>query len=403
MIKFDIDLLRVDHMRIKSISAALGGMMTVVDDKKSKKLKKEAYTKVSIPHSVARTFIKKHALSKYIKPVLSAVTTYDGRVVAVERHPAGVFGQDINKGLDDKDVAWWSDSEQNLDTVIMPFARRNDWQTDGTFMYVVLKEELRDAEFLCQNGSFRAVKVNAIKFEKIGMKRQDLQPEERTALAFYARNGKMAMTPPIWRTLSEVGNKQLKRGGNEAEKPDEKSEDDSDDQSDSSGVPNYQFDRVDQYLSVNLGFALKAGREVATVFGYDAIEPLGLDDLMLLLKTVNLPNIDNAVKQSFDTGMPFTHAMAWLIGLADRVNSLESYVVLRSLLKYLTTKGVYRKGAFEDNAVFRNGADASMIKLKSVQEAGNVPTMDLETMLLSRRRARANDHDINNGVLGDAH
>lgn len=400
MIKFDIDLLRVDHMRIKSISAALGGMMTVVDDKKSKKLKKESYTKIAIPHSVARTFIKKHALSKYIKPVIAAVTTYNGRVVAVERHPLGLLGKDMNKGLDGKEVAWFSNSEENFDQVIVPFASRNDWQTDGTYMYVISKDALHDAEFLCQDGSFRAVKVNAIKFEKMGMDRKDIQPEERTALAFYARNGKMAMTPPIWRTLSEVGNKQLERGGNAAEKP----EDDSDGESDDSDTPNYQFDRVDQYLSVNLGFALKAGREVAQVFGYDAIEPLGLDDLMLLLKTVNLPNIDNAVKQSFDTGMPFTHAMAWLIGLADRVNSLESYVVLRSLLKYLTTKGVYRKGAFDDHAVFKNGADASMVVLKSVTEAGTLSPIDLDTMLLSQRRARAtNDRDVNNGVLQDAH
>lgn len=401
MIKFNIDLLEVNHMRIKAISSALGGMMTVVDVKKSKKAKKEQYSKIPIPHSVARTFIKKHVISKYIKPVLAAVTTYKGRVVAIERHPLGLLGKDTNKGLDGNEVVWFSNSEQNLDKVIVPYANRNDWYTDGTFMYTITKENIAQAERLTESGSFRAVKVNAIKFEKMGMNVVDLSPEERTLLAFYAKGGKMAMTPPIWKSLTEVGNQQLKRGGNATSKD---SEDSESNESGDSDAPNYQFDKVDQYLSVNLGFALKAGREVSQVFGYDSIEPLGLDDLMILLKTVNLPNIDGSVKQSFDTGFPFTHAMAWLIGLADRVNTLESYVVLRSLLKYLTTKGVYRKGAFEDHAVYKNGADPSMVKLKSVEEASDMPTVDLDTMLLSQRRQRGTaDRDVNTGVLHDAH
>lgn len=385
MIKFDISKLSVDHMRIKAISSALGGMMTVVDDKKSKKAKKESYSKIPIPHAVARSFVKKHVISKYIKPVLAAVTRYDGHVVAIERHPAGLLGQDKTTGLNGQERDWISDSEMNLDSVIMPLTSKETWYTDGTFIYTVPRVALNQAEQLSADGKFRAVKLSAVKFANIGLTKGNLALEERTALAYYADSGKMAMTPPIWKSLSEVGQKQISRN-------DHTGDDDKD----------YQFDKVDQFLSVNLGFALKAGKDISRVFGYDAIEPLALDNLMIQLRTVNLPNIDNAIKQSFDTGMPFTHAIAWLIGLGDRVETLESYVALRSLLKYLTTKGVYRKNAFTQEAVYKIGVDSTHVKLKTIEEAKNIGKIDLDTVMLATRIRRMKTTDTA-GVLNDAH
>jgi len=68
---------------------------------------------------------------------------------------------------------------------------------------------------------------------------------------------------------------------------------------------------------------------------------------------VNLPNQPKHIKRTFDIGMPFTHAMAWLIGLGNRTQTLQSYRTIRSLLKFLTTQGVFFKQSLSEPALFQ--------------------------------------------------
>lgn len=394
MIPFKIEKLKVEHMYIKQVSSALGGMITVLDEKKSKKAKREVFSKIKIPHQLARHFKKVYTTTKFLKPVLSAVTFYRDHVVAIERHPLGNLGKVKTQGLFGE-VDWISDSEANLDKVIMPLTFTNDFYIDGTFLYTIKLEDVKAAEKLSADGRFKAVKVSSFKLMNLPHK-EKLYEEERTSLAFTPSSGKTFLTPPIWKTLATVGAQQFSKKRKAEE------EDDDDTTYQGTHAASFKFDEIDQHLSVNLGFALKAGRELSDVFGYDVIEPLGLDDLMIQMRTVNLPNIANEVKQTYDTGFPFTHAVAWLIGLVNRTKTLDSFITLRTLLKHLTTKGVYRKGAFDSSAIFK---DTNIVEVPqmTVAEASSIEKIDTDTALqMGRISRKIADLDISTGVLHDA-
>lgn len=399
MIPFTIEKLTVEHLYIKQVSSALGGMITVVDGKKSKKAGKEVFTKIKIPHQLARHFKKTYITTKFLKPVLSAVTFYRDHVVAIERHPLGNLGKQKTIGVMGNEVEWISDSEHHLDTVIMPLALKNDYFIDGTFLYRFEDIDVKAAENLSHDGRFKAVNVKALKLMNLPHK-EKLHAEQRTSLAFTPTGGKTFMTPPIWKTLANVGTQQF------SHKKKAEAEEDEDDSVTYHGtqVASYKFDEIDQHLSVNLGFTLKAGRELSDVFGYDVIEPLGLDDLMIQMRTVNLPTIANEVKQTYDTGFPFTHAVAWLIGLTNRTKTLDSFITLRTLLKHLTTKGVYRKGAFDSSAIFKD-PNVVEIPLLTVEQAGSISKIDMDTALQMGRVAKKNHaegNELGGGGLYDA-
>lgn len=371
-------------MYIKQVSSALGGMITVLDEKKSKKAGKEVFTKIKIPHQLARHFKKVYTTTKFLKPVLSAVTFYRDHVVAIERHPLGNLGKKKSIGVMGNEVDWISDSEHHLDTIIMPLAAKNDYYIDGTFLYTINPLDVKAAENLSQDGRFKAVKVKALKLSNLPHK-EKLHNEERTSLAFTPTGGKTFMTPPIWKTLANVGTQQFSH----KKKAEAEEEDDDSVTYHGTAAAAYKFDEIDRHLSVNLGFTLKAGRELSEVFGYDVIEPLGLDDLMIQMRTVNLPTIANEVKQTYDTGFPFTYAVAWLIGLTNRTKTLDSFITLRTLLKHLTTKGVYRKGAFDSSAIFKD-PNVVEIPLLTIEQAGSIGKIDMDTALQMGRIAKKN-------------
>jgi hypothetical protein len=385
MIPFDTNKLTVKHMQLKMISGALGGMMTVLDEKRTAKAGKEVFQKIKVPYQLTRAFTKKYRITKYIKTVLTAVVFYENHVVCVERHPLGNLGKEKTQGLNGE-VSWVSDAEKNIRGMLAPLAHEKDWYIDGSYVYHVANKDLIDAEILSSDRKFRQVKVDAVKLSALG----DIPiVEQRVCLAFFPSNGAMALTPPIWKTLTNIGQRQLTAKGDTRA-------DDIEDDSSITYVHNEadqtQFDQVDQMLCVNLGFALKAGRVLSEVFGYDSIEPLGLDDMMIQLRTVNLPNIANEVKQTFDTGLRFTIAIAWLIGMTKRVETLDSYVALRTLLKHLTTKGVYRKGAFRPESIFKTGASLDQVKRISIKEAkAAVKSLTLDDFLRASRIAREAD------------
>jgi hypothetical protein len=391
MIRFDATKLVTKHMQIKMVSGALGGMLTFLDDKRSKQAGKEVFGKIRIPYHLTRHFAKKYRITKYIKPVLTAVTFYEDHVVCLERHPLGNLGREKTEGLFGE-VTWQSDSQVNSDKILKSLMMDRNWYIDGSYVYHVSEENLKEAEVLSSDKKFRQVKVEAIKLAALGDKPE---LEQRVCLAFYPKTGEMALTPPIWKTLTNIGQRQLTAKGDT--RNDDEVENDSSVTYIHQEADKTQFDKVDDHLCVNLGFALKAGRVLSDVFGYDSIEPLGLDDMMIQLRTVNLPNIANEVKQTFDTGLKFTIAIAWLIGMTRRVETLDSYIALRTLLKHLTTKGVYRKGAFKPESIFKSGQDLTSVKRMTLAEAkAQIKTLSLDDFLKASRLAR----EAENGETG---
>jgi len=348
MIPFQIELLRVDHVMIKSVTTALGGAIMIVDEARSTE-NNEVYKRVNVPMAVVRQFVKaNNKISRYLSPVLSAITFYGNHAVALERHPSGRADE------------WVSTSERNLDSHIMNQTATGDWYIDGTYIYSFSQLNLNSAERLSADGKFKSVNVQALKLANINTDKVR-QTEERTCLLYTTANGQTAMSPPIWKQLDGVGKGILGQCD----------DDDTTVTTDAIGIVagNHQFDRINELLAVNLSFAMLSGKKIADVFGYDSIEPLGLDELMIQLKTVNLPRVPKAVKQTFDIGMPFTHAIAWLLGLTARTETLESYVVLRSLLKYLTTKGIYRRNSFTPDAVYMKNHSGDDVPFLSTDQA----------------------------------
>ena len=167
-------------------------------------------------------------------------------------------------------------------------------------------------------------------------------------MEYAASNGQSVTTPPIWKQFTIMStNKE----------------------------DSFPFDEVDDKLAVNLNFALKAGKEIGAMLGYQAIEPLQLDELMIRLHTVNLPSVPKSIKSTFGINLQYTHTIAWLIGLITKATDLNSFMVYRSLLKYLTTKGVFLRDSFKPEAVFRDQKSLDDVETISRDAALNAAGM----------------------------
>lgn len=99
---------------------------------------------------------------------------------------------------------------------------------------------------------------------------------------------------------------------------------------------------VDKYRFVNLRFVNYAAWRLSNVFDFETIEPLGLPMLMIEHGTFNLGDITQAVQVVCPAPLSFSQALAWLIGLYSRVESIEQFISLKETIKMLMTKGCTR-------------------------------------------------------------
>lgn len=394
MIKFDVRKLRIETYWVKSLTTALGGAIRVLDEELSEGTK-EVYHRIPVPMAVVRQFKTRHKTMKYIRPCLIAVAYYDDRAIALERHPAGCMGlrEERFEGV----LKHWTPAMQdNIKRIIEPlvlasgvwneateeydFPEKHDWFFDGRYIFTfeTTKEAaIKKGEYLSKDGRFRCVDVNAIGLHKLD-DRGTLHTTDRTCLAYVAANRSFAISPPIWKNARQVGEAKIK-GTHKSKDGTTKSKE-------------LNFDKVDQFCAVNLSFALKAAGELSKEFGFEATEPLNLPQLMIKLNTVNLPKVPSEVKDTFDSGMKFTHALAWMLGFARRCENLETYATIRSLMKYLTSNGLFYKQAFDPVNIFHKGQNLDTIPLLSKQEAlAGFETMSLKDRLdiirIQRERA----------------
>jgi hypothetical protein len=239
-----------------------------------------------------------------------------------------------------------------------------------------LTQVIKDAPLLSSDGRFRDVRCQSFNLTKLSAGSEALSEkhkqkslddllaiEERSCLGFVFED-KFVISPPIWKELQGLH--------------DRKTEGKDIDESEG-GVfdTTASLSSMDEKLFVNLQFALAAGKEIAEAFGYAAIAPLQYPKLMIQLKTVNLPNVVKEVKATHDIGMQFTHGLAWLLGLLHRAESVKQMNAVRRMLKYLTSKGVYRKASLEtENIVKAEVKDDQMPPLYSFDDALlNIDTM----------------------------
>lgn len=361
MIEFDPTKISIEIVLLKSITTALGGAIRVIDENKSIG-KKEIYKRITTPLSVSRSFIMRYQkITKYIKPVYTAVIRYEDRVIALERHPLGTMGELATEGLDGGVRMWNPASQSNLDQLVFPllYGSHRQWYFDGRFVFSFANQDIDEVVEggtpMTSDGKFRKVTSMTIDLQELS-NADKLQPRERSCLAFVTDSGEYAVSPPIWKDANSIGS--------------------SKDSTEDKNLPK-SFDRMDESMSVNLNFALKAGKEIGAMFGYDYVEPLQLPRLMIELHTVNIPNIPNQIKATYDIGLQFTHAMSWLLGLSKKANNLDTYVMMRSLMKYLTSKGIYHNSTFSAANVF--------VEEQSITD---VPLLDLDTLMKDKDYTR---------------
>lgn len=353
MIKFDPAQVSFDLVMLKAVTTSLGGSISIVDTSRSTD-KKEVLKRVAVPMAIARSFIMRHKkVTRYLKPVPTAIVRYGNHVIALERHPLGALGKIEDDGLFGH-RRWIPDSENNFMKYIAPTVANNerDWFFDGRYVYMFADQNVEAAIDngvpLTTDGCFRKVEVTAIDLQDMHLA-EKLNPAERTCLAYQASNGMFAVSPPVWKDLSDVGSTQLKKAGLSVNEM-------------------HAFEGVDDNLSVNINFVLKAGQELGSLFGYEVVEPLQLPRLMVELHTVNLPNVSQEIKATYDTGLKFSHTMAWLLGLTRRIHTLDAYITMRSLMKFLTSKGMFRNNIFNEEQVFKDGMTLDDVKQINVDE-----------------------------------
>jgi hypothetical protein len=191
-----------------------------------------------------------------------------------------------------------------------------------------LDAAIEEGKLLSSDGRFRSLYVTAIHLNYIGFFDDSyVYAESRTCLAYVASSGVYSIAPPIWKTLDGIGNSQFKKAGTDT---------------DVLGLSS-QFDKVDNLLMVNLQFAIIAGIQLTKQFGYQSIEPLQLPRLMVQLNTVNLQQISTEVRQTFDIGLTFTQAMAWLLGINRNVTTYDEMITLKRLFRYLSANGIFSR------------------------------------------------------------
>jgi hypothetical protein len=357
MIRFDPTKVTFEIVRLKSVSAAMGGNIMVIDEAATVG-KKEVLKRYDAPLAVTRDFIMSHKkVSKFLRPIYTCIVRYGTLVIALESHPLGALGELESEGFDGMKRRWEPAAQINYHNLVSTFdlSVARNWFFDGRYMYSFRHDNIEQAvaagEYMTNDGSFRKVAVQSFDMMELGNKNK-LVLDERSALAYVSKLGDITVSPPIWKKLEDVGGTQLVKAGVVSE----------------DGAVMGNFDSIDGNLAVNLNFALKAGQEIGQTFGYEYIEPLQLPKLMIELCTVNLPNVSNEIKASYNIGMKFTHAIAWLLGMLRRADTLETTIIVRSLLKYLTKRGIFRHNMFNAAKIFKDGKTVSDVKAVSAED-----------------------------------
>jgi hypothetical protein len=378
--KFDASLITFNRVKIKSVSTALGGSLTILDEDASAHKGKEVFKRIDIPMALARMFQVKYKVSRFMKPHEGALMMYDNKVIAIEK---SVFDTRTTEGLFG-DREWLVTMEKNLATImenqINPLEKQ--WYFDGTFVYGFKTDDITQAiqagERLDNTGKFRAIPVEAVHMNYLAFTAP--LTEHRLCIAYTASNGEFAITPPIWKSLGS------KMGGSTAKK-----------NADEDTGLSSNFSEVDNVMAVSLNFALSAGKELADAFGYDVIQPLQLPKLMVQLKTVNLPKLPKEIKATFDIGMTFTQTFAWLLGLVKNAQTLEQEESVRRLMKYLTSKGIFRKDSLKKEKIYMGGQISAIPMLTIAEAKEQAASSDmlklLEERWLKKLRAKYRDEE----------
>lgn len=322
LLKFDSSKIRFQPVKIKQVTTALGGSISILDEEHYQKTGKERFHKIKIPISLARMFKIKYKVSQFMIPHEGMIMWYDDSVVTIEKAIENRRIINNHQG-----IQWTSNIERHFKQ-ILPSLSSGDWYFDGLYVYQFengIHQELKQGIILDKNGMFRGVKVKAYHLTYLNFKSPQL--ESRNCIAFIVDENTFSISAPIWKYVNKnffVNDKKH-----------------NEDNENLSLITS--FETIDDVLSINLNFALRAAKELADHFGYSSIQPLQLPQMMVKLNTVNLLRLPNEIKATTEINMKFTHALAWLLGLQHKAKNPQQFFIIRQLIKYLMTTGFFWK------------------------------------------------------------
>jgi hypothetical protein len=349
MFKFDRDKLSVSYNQMKSCTTALGGSMHIIDPDAPEGT--ETFKKVDVPFAVMRKFVAETKITKYIKPVEIAVLRYDGQVINIERDLATGI---LNQGAGER---WTAKMETFVNDHLDNRLEDLTWYFDGRYIFNLEDaqiERLRGPDWspcISSNGTFRSMQVNCIDLYEANKPvfKTGVVTEERGVIA-YVEGDAFCVTPPIWKNVDAIGSSVTIETDARSEHEDYLDV--------TRGVSTSEerfavlIDLLDKNFNLNLNFTLNSAKAISNIFGFDAVEPLQLPEIMLELSTVNIPSLPKSIKSTFCIGLRPSHGLAWLMGLLNKTETLEDYVAIRAVIKYLTTKGIFHSKSVEKTNLF---------------------------------------------------
>jgi hypothetical protein len=356
MFQFDPSLLTVQYHQMKSVTTALGGSVTIVDEANSTP-EHEEYVRLPIPFAVARKFIKETEFTKYLKPVTICVLRYDGNVINLERDIATNI-----RDMTSTTEAWVARISTYVDTWLPRVLGDKKWLFDGRYAYSISDELMYQFKnggplvtTISTDKKFSFAEVSCIDLyfsNEVIMTSCGIIAEPREVMAFCS-DGCLAITPPIWKNVTAIGSS----GAMDTNKHEHEDYIDT-----TTGISVGEdrvpvlIDNLDQHCSLNLNFTLNSAKSISTMFGYDSVEPLQLPEIMLALSTVNIPKLPKHVKATFSIGLLPSHGLCWLMGLLNKSTDLAQYTAVRASIKYLTTKGIFYTKTTNLASVFNDDA-----------------------------------------------
>ena len=314
LIEFDKDKIEFRKVKLKSINASNG--YVVLEDGK----------RLECTSSLVSTIYKNiYGMTSFTIPAEFCLMMYDGLVVALEK---AAFNERYVIASNGEMVEWQPLMVGRLDKVVMRLHDHYKYYFDGSYVYTFgdsIPYKLRMGRKMTDDGKFVSVDVSASNLSNL--MGDSIYFSRRNCLGYIASNGEYSVTSPLWATLVNIGESNMKKASMEIK----------------GGMT--QFDKVDRNMIVSLQFAIYSGKMLSRVFGYHSLDFLQLPKLMIQLNTVNLPNVPVDIRNTFDIGIPFTQCMAHLLGLLRRCTSLEEICMMNKVIKYLSTKGIYSRKA----------------------------------------------------------
>lgn len=351
MFPFDRSKLSVSYNLLKSCTTALGGSMHIIDPDAPEG--SETLIKVDVPFAVMRKFVAETKITKYLKPVEIAVLRYDGEVINIERDLAtGILNQEPGQRWHSKIEMFVND---HLDNRLDIFT----WYFDGRYIFNIEDETvemLRARETgipISKDESFRTMKVNCIDLYEANKPvfRTGVVMEERGVIV-YSNGSAFCITPPIWKNVDAIGSSAALDTEVRTEHEDYLDA--------TTGITTTEerllvlIDSLDKNYNLNLNFTLNSAKAISNIFGFDAVEPLQLPEIMLQLATVNIPALPKYIKSTFSIGLRPSHGLTWLMGLLVQTKTLQEYIEVRAVIKYLTTKGMFHSTSTKKSSLFQN-------------------------------------------------